>query len=320
MADDVATTVTFRVNHLVRLHGLKNQVALNGTLVRIVSDFKEATKKFEVVLLDDRARPPVPAVPARRMAVKPEHFNHACECCLVVAPEGERLQICGRCKTARYCNNECFHSDWARHESPDCLIFGNFRALDTPLQQACMDGDVAEVRRLVEVEGADVDKATSNGPTPLTTATRSGHFSVVRYLVEQGADVNKARATNITPLCVAATLSLLPILRYLVEHGADMDKLSNAGAPALQHAVMGGHLAAVRYLVEQGADKDKTDCDGATAVYLAAACGHLAVVRYLVEQGADMDKPDENGCTPLQAALMQGHGEVAAYLRAAGAT
>ena len=97
------------------------------------------------------------------MMIKPEHFKHACEYCLVVAPDGEKLQICGRCKTARYCNAECQRADWARHKKPDCFSFSHSRSFDmSSLQLACIDGNVAEVRRLVEEEGADVDKATSN--------------------------------------------------------------------------------------------------------------------------------------------------------------
>ena len=97
-------TVTFRRNHLVRLHGLRT-AALNGKLVRIDSNINKATGRFEVVCLNDQANPPVPVVPARRITIKPEHFQHACEYCLVAsAAEGEKLQMCGRCKTARYCN------------------------------------------------------------------------------------------------------------------------------------------------------------------------------------------------------------------------
>ena len=90
MADDddeattAATTVTFRINHLVRLRGF-NHHALDGKLVRIMTNIIEATGKFEVAFLDDHARPPVPVVPTRGMLIAPEHFIHACEYCLVAA-------------------------------------------------------------------------------------------------------------------------------------------------------------------------------------------------------------------------------------------
>ena len=327
MADDDATTttttttVTFRLNHLVRLRGF-DHAALDGKLVRIKSTLDEASGKFEVTFLDDQARPPVPIVPGRRMKIKPEHFKHACEYCLVAsAADGERLQMCGRCKTARYCNAECQRADWARHERSDCFAFSHSRSIDmSSLQQACSDGNVAEVRRLVEEEGADVDKATTNGPTPLATAASHGHLSVVRYLVEKGANVDKARATSFTPLLVAAQGGILPIVQYLVEHGADKDKACDNGGTPLILAAQGGCVEVVRYLVEQGADIDKIGgAVSAAPLFGAAANGHLAVVRYLVEQGADKDKAAKYGFTPLYVAVIKGHVTVVRYLVQQGA-
>ena len=63
MADDAATMTTFRPNHLVRLHGF-NHAALDGKLVRVGTPLGEEDGKHGVDFLDDRARPPVPTVPA----------------------------------------------------------------------------------------------------------------------------------------------------------------------------------------------------------------------------------------------------------------
>ena len=310
MADDATTTtVTFRRNHLVRLRGF-NHNALDDKLVRIASKLKEATGKFDVVFLDDQARPPVPVVPARRMPITPEHFIHTCEYCLVAASaavNGGRLEMCGRCKTVRYCNAECQRADWARHKMPDCIRFGHDRGWDTPLQQACIAGNVTEVRRLVE-EGVDVDKATTNGPTPLYTAAVHGFLLVVQCLVEKGADVDRARATSFTPLYGAAIKGFLPIVRYFVEHGADKDKATSDGATPLYVAAAGGYEAVVRYLAEQGANVDKATSDGATPLYAAAQNGHFVVVRYLAEQGGDKDKSTtDDGTSPLYVAAQEGH-------------
>jgi len=218
MTDDDATattTVTFRRNHLVRLRGF-DHAALDGKLGRIENRFDEATGKFVVAFLDDQARPPAPLVPARQMWIRPDNMRHACEYCLVVASaavDGGRLQMCGRCKTARYCNAECQRADWARHKGLECIKFSHERSCDmSSLLQACGTGNVTEVRRLVEEEGANVDKATSNGPTPLAIAASSGHMSVVRYLVEQGAEVDKARATSFSPLNMAAQAGHVAIM------------------------------------------------------------------------------------------------------------
>ena len=261
MADDdvvvgatTATPVTFRPNHLVRLRGF-NHHALDGKLIRIATYINEATGKFEVAFLDDQTRPPVPVVPARRMLIAPEHFIHACEYCLVAASptvDGGRLQMCGRCKTARYCNAACQGADWARHKSPDCFHFSHWRGWDTPLQQACARGDVAEVRRLVE-QGAGKDEATLDGATPLLMAAQQGYLVVVRYLVEQGADKDKVTNLSATPLYIAAQNGHLAVVRYLVEQGADIDQATSAGTTPLMVAVKGGYTELAAYLRAAGA-------------------------------------------------------------------
>jgi len=326
MANDDTTTatVTFRRNHLVRLRGF-NHTALDGKLVRIKSEVNEVNSKFEVAFLDDQARPPVPVIPARRMLIKPDNMRHACEFCLVAASaavDGGRLQMCGRCKTARYCNAECQRADWARHKVLECIKFSHQRSKDmSTLLQACERGDVVEVRRLVEEEGADVDRATSNGPTPLAIAAHSGYISVVQYLVGQGADVDKARSTSFSPLSMAAEEGHVVIVQYLCEHGAVKDNARDGdGSTPLIIAALRGHLPVVRYLVEHGAEKDKAAIDGGTSLFAAASRKHFLVVQYLIERGADKDKArDNDGATPLCIAAQNGSLEVVRCLVEQGA-
>ena len=344
MADE--KTTTFRHSRLARLRSF-NCAALDGKLDCATKHLNEGN--HGIVVLDDLACPPVQTVPARSQWAKPEQMQQACEYCLAVATEGGRFQMCGRCKTARYCNAERESADWERQKDPDCINYSHDHGRDIPLQQACVVGNVAEVRRLVEEEGANVNNATTNGPTPLSAAATWGRLSVVRYLVEQGADVDKARATCFTPLYGAAfngflmivrylvqqgadvnharatfytplygaaIQGFLPVVQYLVEKGADKDAASAQGATALLAAAQEGHLAIVQYLVEQGTEKDKARGDGATPLFAAAFKGHLEVVRYLAQHGADKAMANNDGLTPLQAALSEGHREVAAFLRA----
>ena len=170
--NDALIAVTFRHYHLARLHGFDDP-CLDDQLVRI-GNISSEEGKFVVQFLNDQIRPPVPGIPKRLMHIKPEHFRHACEYCLVVAAEGEKLRMCGRCKTVRYCNAECQRADWAQHYAHDCFFYNDVRDFHLqPLQQACF-GDIANLRRLVEGEGADVNKSSTNGGTPLCTAAKYG--------------------------------------------------------------------------------------------------------------------------------------------------
>ncbi len=54
--------------------------------------------------------------------------------------------------------------------------------------QAVKDGDVAEVKSLIEA-GADVNAQNKEGVTALMTASATGHTDIAKLLIEEGADV-----------------------------------------------------------------------------------------------------------------------------------
>ena len=57
-----------------------------------------------------------------------------------------------------------------------------------------------EVMQHLIQQGADKDKTTNDGCTPLYIAAHEGRLEVVQYLVQQGADKDKARDNVVTPL------------------------------------------------------------------------------------------------------------------------
>jgi len=322
MANQQPTTVTFRKNELARLCGCGSEI--NGKLTRVLSDMNGGT--FNTMVLNDQVRPFMPAVPRLTLKINVgqmhEILRHACEYCLVApAAEGDRLQWCGRCRTARYCNAECERADLARHGRSECREYKRYRrdADAKALLHACAVGDVAKARRLVEVERADVNKATTDGETPLLVAAQLGHLAVIKYLVQQGAYKNNARVDGVTALLMAANKGHFQVVRYLVEQGADKEKAMDTGETPLYIAAKKGHLVVVQYLTEQGADKDKAEEDGFTPLYIAAQQGHFAVVQCLVEQGADTDKAINDGGTALFVAAFRGHYQVVRYLVEQGA-
>ena len=85
---------------------------------------------------------------------------------------------------------------------------------------------MAVVRYLVK-QGADKEKVSNDGRTPLFLAALKNRLEIVRYLVEQGADKDKAMDGNKTPLLVAAERGYMAVVRYLVEQGADMEKATD---------------------------------------------------------------------------------------------
>jgi hypothetical protein len=146
--------------------------------------------------------------------------------------------------------------------------------------EACRAGDVEAVRRMLKA-GADKEKASTNGSTPIYTACFNGHIEVVQLLVEAGADMEKASSNGCTPLYVACQK---------------------------------GNIEVARLLVEAGADKEKASTNGFTPLHLAAMHGHDTICMLLTFKGADLTACSSYNHTPAEAALLQGHASLAAHL------
>jgi hypothetical protein len=93
---------------------------------------------------------------------------------------------------------------------------------ETPLHQAASDGELDEVKRLVEA-GADVNARTQAQGTPLHWAVQGDRANpaVISYLVEHGADVNAKNSLGYTPLHFASLTGNIPAVERLLELGAD---------------------------------------------------------------------------------------------------
>ena len=65
-----------------------------------------------------------------------------------------------------------------------------------------------------------MDRGRFNGDTALVMAAQNGHAEVVDELLARGAEVNKAATDGVTPLFVACKKGHLTIMRVLLEHGA----------------------------------------------------------------------------------------------------
>ena len=64
------------------------------------------------------------------------------------------------------------------------------------LYNAAQNGKLEKVNKLLE-KGADPNKASTNGSTPLIMASQEGYLSIVETLLGKGADPNKASTNGI---------------------------------------------------------------------------------------------------------------------------
>lgn len=88
------------------------------------------------------------------------------------------------------------------------------------LYDACNEGDIAEVERLLEEGGVDVDQLVS-GCSAISTAAHENHLEVVELLADRGADVNRCNLDGTDALMLAAFRGHHLVCLALIGRGCD---------------------------------------------------------------------------------------------------
>ena len=115
-----------------------------------------------------------------------------------------------------------------------------------------------------------------HAPGGLRAAAKAGDLDLVNHFIaEHGADVNRASGSGVTPLHWAADGGDVAIAAALLAAGADVSLTTGSGQTPLHWAANGGHAAVVATLLAAGADVAKSD-DGGTPLRFAAGGGHVS--------------------------------------------
>ncbi|XP_044757341.1 ankyrin repeat and KH domain-containing protein 1 isoform X3 [Coccinella septempunctata] len=236
-----------------------------------------------------------------------------------------------------------------RTDNPRCS-----QADKASLVEACTDGDVRTVQKLLTEGGRSVHETSEEGESLLSLACSAGYFELAQVLLAMHANVeDRGIKGECTPLMEAASAGHIEIVRLLVAHGADVNAQSTSGNTPLMYGCAGGHTEVVKFLLEHGANVEDHNENGHTPLMEAAsaghvglaklllahgaginthsnefkesaltlACykGHLDMVRFLLEAGADQEHKTDEMHTALMEASMDGHVEVARLLLDSGA-
>lgn len=121
----------------------------------------------------------------------------------------------------------------------------------SPLHLAIYLKDVAKSRSLIE-SGADVNKRTPYGITPLNVAVDAGLRDLANLLIDKGADVNAKDNWDWTPLH-SAVYKDKEMVDLLITRGANVDAKDGAARTPLWYAEKDGHTEIVELLRKHGA-------------------------------------------------------------------
>ena len=197
------------------------------------------------------------------------------------------------------------------------------------LRGAAWEGNLCEVRRLIEEKGENPNWRDLLGGTALEAACARCHLNVVKYLVEeQHCDPNESYCRR-TPLHCAcgrdydyfgsssSSSSRLDVVKYLIETcHCDPMRVDGYRRTALYYALTEYKLDVVKYLIETcHCDPTCVDKDGRTPLYYALTEYKLDVVKYLIETcHCDATCVDKDGRTPLYYAVTEDKLDVVKYL------
>ena len=219
---------------------------------------------------------------------------------------------------------------------------------------AASEGNVEEVRTLLEFGSIDLNQGDYDHRTALHLAANEGHLEVVKLLCTAGADVNVKDRWGETPLDdaknakknstkILEVLSGSVVVSSVDEQAAKMRDLKDQanqqmadtkpdeemtqlpaqefamGCSLLHQAALGNQLVIEKLLQERPDLANFRDYDRRTALHIGASEGHVGVCRYLVAKGARINRVDRWGGSPLDDAHRHRHGEVVKFLRENGA-
>ena len=193
----------------------------------------------------------------------------------------------------------------------------------SPLHLALYMKNEAKARSLIE-GGADVNKRTPYGTTPLDRAVNANLRDIVRLLLDGGADVNAKDNWDWTPLHSSIYSSkdmaeLKAMVELLMAHGANVNAKDGAGRTPLWYAEKEGYTDILKLLLPVGSKINRKDDFGQTALHHAAINGWEDSSQILLDRGAEINSQDKEAMTPLYHAAGEGHEQVVEILLGRGA-
>nr|XP_020658845.1 tankyrase-2 [Pogona vitticeps] len=137
------------------------------------------------------------------------------------------------------------------------------------LFEACRNGDVERVKRLVRPENVNGRDTAGRKSSPLHFAAGFGRRDVVEYLLQSGANVHARDDGGLIPLHNACSFGHAEVVNLLLRHGADPNARDNWSYTPLHEAAIKGKIDVCIVLLQHGADPTIRNTDGRTALDLA---------------------------------------------------
>ena len=162
----------------------------------------------------------------------------------------------------------------------------------TPLFIAAKQGSYLTAKELLKSPLTNPNMKTIDGSTALLVSIAADHVDVATLLLDHNADPNIAHEDGLSPLMIASQKTQKDVVELLIKYGAKIDRTTNTGETALMFAAVSDSTVMVDFLLSLNANVNQQNDFGYTPVMLASSRGSIASVKKLLEAGADIEMRD----------------------------
>ena len=193
-------------------------------------------------------------------------------------------------------------------------VLDNLEAFDTDgktaVHYAAISGITEIVRLLIEDHGANINKTTKLGWTPLHYAAHSWHPRIVELLATSGANCKAVTSKEDGARTAIHLVLLRPgrtrCISRLIAHGLCIEQPDGAGNTPLHWAAQYGEPDSVKWLISKKANLESRTSDSSrmTPLHTVARIGRLEIAKILLDAGANKEAAMElpSGKTALHIA------------------
>ncbi|KRX95030.1 Tankyrase-1, partial [Trichinella pseudospiralis] len=137
------------------------------------------------------------------------------------------------------------------------------------LFEACRDGDLGRVKKLVNSKNLNCHDTVGRKSTPLHFAAGFGRKDVVEILLLAGANTEVRDEGGLVPLHNACSFGHAAVTKMLIKNGADPNAVDHWGYTPLHEAALKGKVDVCIVLLQNGANPLVQNLDGKTPLDIA---------------------------------------------------
>lgn len=187
------------------------------------------------------------------------------------------------------------------------------------LHNACMCGDLTDVKKYLEDDANLVTLKDADGRYPIHWAISYQNETIVNALLTRMETINLTNLVDESgwnPIHIGASVGNISIFKQLLNYNiSSLDAQTNAGTTALHLACSKKHIDIVKLLLDAGASPRVKDKNGQLPLHRVCAIGSIPILKLLCDSHkSPVNANDCNNWTPLHHALSEGHGEIAVML------